>query len=86
MLGSKLKFHTENCLSIAMNKNKQIFDLYVDHPVTPFRYTIATGLSNLLVWDLSHDQITRVLSHKEFTLADYPAFSFLLLTCGQLKK
>ena len=31
-----------------MNKNKQIFERFVDHIVTPFSDTTATGLSNLI--------------------------------------
>ena len=53
-----------------MNKNKQIFELYIDYLVTSFSYTTATGLSNLLDGDISHDQITRFLSHKQFNSAD----------------
>ena len=53
-----------------MNKNKQIFELYIDYLVTSFSYTTATGLSNLLDGDISHDQITRFLSHKQFSSAD----------------
>ena len=53
-----------------MNKNKQIFELYIDYLVTLFRYTTATGLSNLLDGALSHDQVTRFLSHKQFISAD----------------
>ncbi|BBW93494.1 hypothetical protein PS1M3_35810 [Pseudoalteromonas sp. PS1M3] len=53
-----------------MNKNKQIFELYIDYLVTSFSYTTATGLSDLLGGDISHDQITRFLSHKQFSSAD----------------
>jgi len=53
-----------------MNKNKQIFELYTDYLVTSFSYTTATGLSNLLDGDISHDQVTRFLSHKQFSSAD----------------
>ena len=53
-----------------MNKNKQIFELYIDYLVTSFSYTTATGLSDLLDGDISHDQITRFLSHKQFSSAD----------------
>ncbi|UJF17067.1 transposase [Vibrio sp. SS-MA-C1-2] len=53
-----------------MNKNKQIFELYIDYLVTSFSYTTATGLSNLLDGDISHDQVTRFLSHKQFSSAD----------------
>ena len=53
-----------------MNKNKQIFELYIDYLVTSFSYTTATGLSNLLDGEISHDQITRFLSNREFSSAD----------------
>ena len=53
-----------------MNKYKQIFELYIDYLVTSFSYTTATGLSHLLDGDISHDQITRFLSHKQFSSAD----------------
>ena len=53
-----------------MNKNKQIFELYIDYLVTSFSYTTATGLSALLDDDISHDQVTRFLSHKQFSSAD----------------
>jgi len=53
-----------------MNKNKQIFELYIDYLVTSFSYTTATGLSTLLDEEISHDQITRFLSHKQFSSAD----------------
>ena len=50
-----------------MNKSKQIFELYIDYLVTSLSYTTATGLSNLLDGEISHDQVTRCLSHKQFT-------------------
>ena len=52
-----------------MNKNKQIFELYIDYLVTLFSYTTASRLSNILDGVISHDQMTRVLSHKQFTSA-----------------
>jgi hypothetical protein len=53
-----------------MNKNKQIFERYIDYLMTSFSYTTATGLSALLDGDISHDQLTRFLSHKQFSCAD----------------
>jgi hypothetical protein len=53
-----------------MNKNKQIFELYIDYLVTSFSYTTATGLSAILDGDISRDQVTRFLSHKHFSSAD----------------
>ena len=46
-----------------MNKTP-IFDLYTDYLQTSFSYTTATGLSQLLEGDISHDQVTRFLSKK----------------------
>ncbi len=43
-----------------MNKTP-IFDLYTDYLQTSFSYTTATGLSQLLEGDISHDQVTRFL-------------------------
>jgi hypothetical protein len=41
--------------------------MYIDYLVTSFSYTAATGLSELLDGDISNDQVTRFLSHKQFT-------------------
>ena len=49
-----------------MNK-PDIFDLYTDYLITSFSYTTATGLSNLVDNEISHDQITRFLSQEDFT-------------------
>lgn len=51
-------------------KNQQLLDLYSDYLISSFGATTATGLSNLLEGDVSHDQITRFLSGKEQTAAD----------------
>ena len=53
-----------------MNKNKQIFELYIDYLVTLFSYTTATGLSNLFDGEISHVQIIRFLSKRQFSSAD----------------
>jgi len=53
-----------------MNKNKKIFELYIDYLVISFSYTTAAGLSALLDDDISHDKVTRFLSHKQFSSAD----------------
>jgi hypothetical protein len=52
-----------------MNKNKKIFALYINYFVTSFSYTTASGSSNLLGGEISHDPITRFLSHKQFRSA-----------------
>ena len=55
---------------MSMNQNKQIFELYLDYLITSFNYTTATGLSQLLDGEISHDQVTRFLAHKELTSSD----------------
>jgi len=52
-----------------MNKTT-IFDLYTDYLQTSFSYTTATGLSDLLDGELSHDQVTRFLAEKDYTSED----------------
>ncbi|MCK5819471.1 MAG: hypothetical protein KAH18_09515 [Psychromonas sp.] len=53
-----------------MNKNKKIFELYIDYLVASLNYTTATRLSDLLEGEISHDQITRFLSHRLFRSLD----------------
>jgi hypothetical protein len=47
-------------------KTPDIFDLYTDYLITSFSYTTATGLSDLVDNEISHDQITRFLSQQDF--------------------
>jgi hypothetical protein len=51
-------------------KEKQMLDLYSDYLLASFGATTATGLSELLSGDVSHDQVTRYLSKKQKTSAD----------------
>ncbi|MCP9495275.1 MAG: hypothetical protein MSG64_12680 [Pyrinomonadaceae bacterium MAG19_C2-C3] len=51
-------------------KPKQMLDLYSDYLLASFGATTATGLSELLESDVSHDQVTRHLSGKRKTSAD----------------
>jgi len=51
--------------------DKEILDLYSDYLLSSFSYTTATGLSGLLEGSLSHDRITRFLSTKASTPADF---------------
>lgn len=48
-------------------KKPNIFDLYTDYLMTSFSYTTATGLSAVLDNEVSHDQVTRLLSQQDFT-------------------
>lgn len=52
-----------------MKQNKML-DLYSDYLLASFGATTATGLSELLSGDVSHDQVTRYLSSKKKTAAD----------------
>lgn len=47
--------------------NYQILDLYSDYLLSSFGQTTATGLSRLLDGNLSHDQVTRMLSSEKLT-------------------
>ncbi len=51
-------------------KLDELLDLYSDYLISSFGATTATGLSNLLEGDVSHDQITRFLARPEQTSAD----------------
>jgi len=47
--------------------NKKHLDLYIDYLQVSFGAATATGLSNMVDGDVSHDQITRLLSSNDFT-------------------
>ena len=49
---------------------QQIADLYSDYLLASFGATTATGLSQLLEGEVSHDQVTRYLSGQKQTAAD----------------
>jgi hypothetical protein len=45
-------------------------DLYTDYLISTAGYATATGLSAMLDGDVSHDQVTRFLSEREYTSKD----------------
>ena len=47
--------------------NQKILDLYSDYLLSSFGQTTATGLSRLLDGDISHDQVSRMLSSSKMT-------------------
>ncbi len=49
---------------------KQMSDLYSDYLLASFSQTSATGLSNLMNGEISHDQVTRFLSEEKKTSKD----------------
>jgi hypothetical protein len=51
-------------------KAQRIADLYSDYLLASFGATTATGLSELLEGDLSHDQVTRYLAGPQKTASD----------------
>ena len=51
-------------------EKKNILELYSDYLLTSFGQTTSTGLSNLLEGDISHDQVTRFLSEKQYSSKD----------------
>jgi len=50
--------------------NKSLFDIYTDYLIGSFGLTTATGLCRLLDGEISHDQVTRLLSSPAKTSAD----------------
>jgi DDE superfamily endonuclease len=49
---------------------KQDLELYTDYLISSFGATTATGLSAMVDGNVSHDHVTRFLSHNEFTSKD----------------
>lgn len=47
--------------------NQKILDLYSDYLLSSFGQTTATGLSKLMDGEISHDQVTRMLSSTKMT-------------------
>jgi len=54
---------------MGMN-NTDLFEIYSDYLLTSFGKTTATGLSDMLDGQISHDQVTRFLSKKDYTSKD----------------
>lgn len=50
--------------------DKSLLDLYTDYLISSFGQTTATGLSQLLDGEVSHDQVTRFLASQAKTSAD----------------
>jgi len=50
--------------------NKEDLELYTDYLLSTFGYATATGLSHLVNGQVSHDQVTRFLSDREYTSKD----------------
>ena len=44
-----------------------LLDIYTDYLISSFSQTTATGLSRLLDGEISHDKVTRLLSHSHFS-------------------
>lgn len=51
--------------------NQDYLNLYTDYLNVTFGYATATGLSELLDGEISHDQFTRFLGREEFTFKDW---------------
>ncbi len=51
-------------------KCPDIFEIYTDYLLSSFSYTTATGLSDVLEGQISHDQITRFLSKQDYCSKD----------------
>jgi len=55
---------------MAMRTKGSEMDLYTDYLLSTFGAATATGLSAMVEGDVSHDQITRLLSSEEYTSKD----------------
>ena len=51
--------------------DKNLFDLYTDYLLASFGQTTATGLSQLVGGQISHDKITRMLASEKLTAKDW---------------
>jgi len=51
--------------------NQEILDLYADYLISSFGPTTATGMSELLQGELSHDQVSRMLASPKMTNKDW---------------
>ena len=51
--------------------NKEILDLYTDYLISSFGQTTATGLSKLMKGEISHDQVSRMLSSPKMRSKDW---------------
>ncbi len=60
----------ELCNTILDMNRQDIFELYSDYLITSFSHTTVTGLSDVLDNAVSHDQVTRFLSHDDFSSKD----------------
>ena len=43
-----------------------MLDIYTDYLISQNKYATATGLSEMLEGEISHDKVTRFLRHNEF--------------------
>lgn len=50
--------------------DKELLDLYSDYLISSFSYTTATGLSQMLDNEITHDKVTQFLSKREYTSKD----------------
>ena len=50
--------------------SKELLDIYTDYLISQNSYATATGLSNLLDGQISHDKITRFLNKEQFCAKD----------------
>jgi len=47
--------------------NKEYLELYTDYLLSTFGHATATGLSDVVNGQVSHDQVTRFLAQGEYT-------------------
>ncbi len=49
----------------------KLLDIYSDYLICQNKYTIATGLSNLLSGDINHDKITKYLNSADLSSKEF---------------
>ena len=70
MLSLTLRDRCKRKCRLSRRKARQIADLYSDYLLASFGATTATGLSELLEGEISHDQVTRYLASPKRTATD----------------
>ena len=54
--------------------DKRLLDIYSDYLIAQNQYATATGLSDLLEGQISHDKITKFLNKQDFSSKDLWAY------------
>ena len=61
--------------------SKEMLDIYTDYLICQNKYATATGLSDMLDGNISHDRVPRFLRRNNFHSKDLWAYVLALFTC-----